>query len=139
MRKLFRRRRPLGAHKDKYTNAAERAGELFDRGYNCAQAVLQATTGREDPELVNLTEGFAGGIGNTGCLCGAITGGVMALGLAGKADASERLMTEFKDNFRTTCCKGLSKDHQWLSKEHLANCRQITMKTAAITEKLLDD
>jgi C_GCAxxG_C_C family probable redox protein len=137
--KRFRRRRPLGADAEQFDDSAAKAGELFDRGYNCSQAVLQATTGRDDSDLLAMTEGFGGGIGDTGCLCGAIAGGVMALGLAGKADQSKELMTAFKEEFRTTCCRGLSREHKWLSKEHLANCRQITTTTAQIVEKLLKE
>ncbi len=139
MLKLFRRRRPLGQDIDKFATAAERAGELFDRGFNCTQAVLQATTGRDDPELISMSEGFGGGIGDSGCLCGAITGGVMALGLAGKADRSNHLISRFQQSYRTTCCRGLSKDYEWLSKEHLANCRKITVETAAIVTELLTE
>lgn len=137
MLKRLRRRRPLGDAATQFEDCAARAGELFDRGFNCTQAVLQATTGREDPELLAMADGFGGGIGDTGCLCGAITGGVMALGLNGKADRSAELMTTFKEKFRTTCCRGLSKDHQWLSKEHLADCREITTATARMVEELL--
>ena len=61
---------------------AELAGEFFDRGFNCAQSVLQATTGS-----------------------------VMALGLQKSSRRSGQLMDEFKDIFRTTCCRGLSRDY----------------------------
>jgi len=119
-------------------NCQEKAGALFDGGYNCAQAVLQATTGRRDPELLAMAEAFGGGIGESGCLCGAVTGGVMALGLSGRAERSGQLVEAFRDEFRTTCCRGLSKDYRWLSNEHLANCRRITVATAGMVEKLLE-
>ncbi len=120
-------------------DSAAKAGVLFDGGYNCAQAVLQATTGRSDPELLVMAEAFGGGIGESGCLCGAVTGGVMALGLEGRGDRSGALVAAFRKAFRTTCCRGLSKDYQWLSHEHLANCRSITTATAAMVEELLRD
>jgi len=119
--------------------SAEKAGVLFDGGYNCAQAVLQATTGRSDPELLAMAEAFGGGIGDSGCLCGAVTGGVMALGLEGRCDRSGALVAAFRKDFQTTCCRGLSKDYQWLSREHLANCRRLTTATAAMVEELLRD
>jgi C_GCAxxG_C_C family probable redox protein len=119
-------------------SCAEKAGALFDGGYNCAQAVLQATTGRSDPDLLAMAEAFGGGIGESGCLCGAVTGGVMALGLMGKGDRNAELVAAFRDEFRTTCCRGLSKDFQWLSREHLANCRRITVATARMVEELLN-
>ena len=119
------------------TDCAEKAGVLFDGGYNCAQAVLQATTGRSDPELLAMAEAFGGGIGASGCLCGAVTGGVMALGLSGKGDCGGKLVAVFREEFRTTCCRGLSKDYRWLSREHKANCRHLTMTAAAMVEALL--
>lgn len=128
-----RRARQLAAAID---DCAEKAGVLFDGGYNCAQAVLQATTGRDDPELLKMAEAFGGGIGKSGCLCGAVTGGVMALGLMGKGDRNGELVARFREQFRTTCCRGLSKDYQWLSEEHLANCRKLTVTAAALVAAL---
>lgn len=115
----------------------DRAGELFDRGDNCAQAILQATTGRDDPELLAMAKGFGGGIGGSGCLCGAVSGGVMALGLSGRSGQSRQLIAAFKESFRTTCCRSLSKDYRWQSREHRAHCRQIVCLTAAMVEELL--
>jgi len=72
---LRKKPRPLVAGADAQACAAL-AGELFDRGNNCTQAVLQAVSGRNDPEFLAMAEGFGGGIGDSGCLCGAVTGGV---------------------------------------------------------------
>ncbi|WP_432823833.1 C-GCAxxG-C-C family protein [Trichloromonas sp.] len=116
---------------------AEKAGRLFDSGLNCTQAVLQACIGLDDPQLMKMAEAFGGGIGDSRCLCGAVTGGVMALGLKGKGKKAARLMEEFKARNRVTCCKSLSAPYPWLSKEHLANCRRITAETAAMVERLL--
>lgn len=118
-------------------NCAEQAGILYDGGYNCAQAVLQATTGRSDPELLAMAKAFGGGIGESGCLCGAVTGGVMALGLLGKGKRNAELVAAFRSEFRTTCCRALTKDYRWLSREHKANCRQLTVATAGMVEQLL--
>ena len=85
-----------------------------------------------------MADAFGSGIGESGCLCGAVTGGVMALGLMGKGDRNADLIAAFRNEFRTTCCRGLSKDYQWLSREHLANCRRITVATAGMVERLLN-
>jgi C_GCAxxG_C_C family probable redox protein len=118
-------------------DCSEQAGVLYDGGYNCAQAVLQATTGRNDPELLAMAEAFGGGIGKSGCLCGAVTGGVMALGLSGKPKLGGQLVAAFRAEFRTTCCRALSKDYPWLSREHKANCRRLTVAAAGMVEQLL--
>lgn len=121
------------------SDCAAKAGVLFDGGYNCAQAVLQATTGRSDPELLAMAEAFGGGIGDSGCLCGAVTGGVMALGLSGHPERSGKLVEAFRREFRTTCCRSLSKDYVWLSDSHLANCRRLTVAAAAMVNDLLEE
>ncbi|TLM65931.1 MAG: C_GCAxxG_C_C family protein [Deltaproteobacteria bacterium] len=120
-------------------DCAERAGVLYDGGYNCAQAVLQAVTGRSDPELLAMAKAFGGGIGKSGCLCGAVTGGVMALGLSGRPELGGRLVEGFRGEFRSTCCRALSKDYRWLSREHKANCRKLTVAAAAMAAALLKE
>lgn len=131
--KLLKFRRPPATG----DNAREDAGRLFAGGQNCAQAVFEATTGRNDPEILKMAEAFGGGIGGSKCLCGAVTGGVMALGLCGKGDRAQELVTAFKGRFGMTCCAGLSRPFKWKSREHLANCRQITEETAQLVADLL--
>jgi len=118
-------------------SVGEKAGRLFDSGFNCTQSVLQATIGLDDPQLMKMAEAFGGGIADTKCLCGAISGGVMALGLKGKGKRARKLMEEFVARNRITCCKGLTAPYRWLSREHLANCRRITVETAEMVARLL--
>ena len=115
----------------------EIAGRLFDAGSNCAQAVLQATTGLDEPRLLAMAEPFGGGIGGSKCLCGAVSGGVMALGLEGRGKKSKALVAAFQERNRVTCCKVLSAPYRWLSPEHKANCRRMTVETAELTARLL--
>jgi len=63
---------------------SEKAAKNFSEGYNCAQSVLltmfEYWNGKS--ELVpKIATGFGGGIGRCGSVCGALTGGVMALGI----------------------------------------------------------
>lgn len=118
-------------------SARETAGKLYAAGYNCAQAVLQATTGNDDPRMMEMAKTFGGGVGGSKCLCGAISGGVMALGWSGKGGKAEDLVAAFKDRYRVTCCVSLTRAYKWKSREHLANCRKITEDTAEIVEQLL--
>ncbi len=116
---------------------AQTAGELFARGLNCAQAVFQAATGRDDAEIMQMAKAFGGGIGERKCLCGAVTGGVMALGICGKGNRAGELVDRFRQARKVTCCAALSRDYKWKSREHLANCRRITEETAGIVAELL--
>jgi len=61
------------------------AEKYFRKGdYYCSESVLTTindTLGQEfRPEIVKLASGFPIGVGKSGCLCGAVSGGVMALG-----------------------------------------------------------
>ncbi len=117
--------------------AGERAGRHFDRGDNCAQSVLKATTGRTDPELLEIAKSFGAGIAGAKCLCGTVSGGVMALSLRGKGKQSDQLVAAFKSRHRTTCCAALSKPYRWNGPEHVQNCRDLTVSVAEIVEQML--
>ena len=116
---------------------AEEAGRLFDSGRNCSESVFQSVTGLDNPQILAMCKPFGGGIGGQKCLCGAVTGGDMALGLKGKGECAARLVETFRKKYGATCCSALSRPYRWKSKEHLANCRSITTVTASLTETLL--
>lgn len=62
----------------------EKARKRFLEGYNCAQSVLLTMfeIWNGENELVpKIATAFGGGIGRCGSICGALTGGVMALGI----------------------------------------------------------
>jgi C_GCAxxG_C_C family probable redox protein len=47
----------------------------------------------ENPIIPQIASGFAGGIGNSGAVCGAVVGGVMAIGLKlGRAETMEGML-----------------------------------------------
>lgn len=131
----------LGARSERHNadSMKERAGDLFASGLNCAQAVFQVGTGIDDPKLMEMAKAFGGGIGGSKCLCGAVSGGVMALGLMGKGNKAADLMAAFKERNRVTCCVALSRPYTWKSREHLANCRRITEEAAELVERLLQE
>ena len=89
------------------------------------------------PECVKMASGFPVGIGSSGCACGALTGGVMALGLAfGRTIPGDenttilKLSAELHDWFKTTfgsaCCRVLIKKVEFGGKEHIEQCTRIT-------------
>lgn len=63
---------------------AELAGELFMKGYNCAQAVVVAfcdLTGFEPDYAARLSSSFGGGMGRMREVCGAVSGMLMLAGI----------------------------------------------------------
>ncbi len=131
--------------------ARNKAGNYFKEGYNCAEAIF--LTFREylapemDPGAVKLLTGFGSGVGEAGCMCGALTGAVASLNLvtgretnAESRDASYQRAQEFHDRFiekfGTTCCRGLN-PHPFETREHLTNCLKITGNTGKLLMEYL--
>ena len=101
-----------------------RATEHMSNGLVCAESVLLATCeelGVEIDEKVipKIAYAFAGGIGNTGSVCGAVAGAVMAIGLVrDRGETMEEMMgviglaAEFRERFeaemKTISCRELT-------------------------------
>lgn len=107
-------------------NIEEQAKHYFNTGYNCAESVLLAVcreSGYSESGIIKfiprMATGFGGGIARNGGICGALSGGVMALGLAlGRDDAKEsrdpcypaadRFYSEFVERFGHSSCRELT-------------------------------
>ncbi len=79
-------------------NAAEKAREKFLSGYNCAQSVLFGVLDRvgiDGDTALKASCGFGAGMGRNEEVCGAVTGGIIALGLKhGRGVGETREATE---------------------------------------------
>jgi C_GCAxxG_C_C family probable redox protein len=103
------------------TKCQEEAEQLYRSGkYHCAEAVFEVVRrhfGAELPEsVIGAVSGFGGGSGS-GCLCGAVAGGAVALGiiLADKhhtTQLTKELHSWFKDKYDVTCCKIIKQTHK---------------------------
>jgi C_GCAxxG_C_C family probable redox protein len=92
----------------------EQAASYFRQGYACSQSVLLTFAeqlGLTHELAERIAGGFGGGMGRTGRTCGAVSGAVMALGLAftgnfageGSAAAKEQMyarVRQFFDEFQ---------------------------------------
>jgi C_GCAxxG_C_C family probable redox protein len=134
----------------------KKAEGYFARGeFFCSEAVVHTINellGWPFPEeVVKVASGFPIGLGKSGCLCGAVSGGAMALGMAyGRKHGetmnekmfqmSAALHDHIKNMYKSTCCRVLVKDYEFSSPERKAHCVKITGEVAAwIAEKLLED
>ncbi|MEM3153789.1 MAG: C-GCAxxG-C-C family protein [Candidatus Bathyarchaeia archaeon] len=76
----------------------EKAVSRFKEGYACSESILMTfaeAQGIKCRQIPKIATGFAGGIGRSGFLCGALTGAVMALGLIyGRNNLDETLAYE---------------------------------------------
>ena len=97
--------------------------ELFNQKYNCAQSVLKAYSDKskmDEESILKITSGFGGGIAGFGDICGAVSGGVMAISLKyghinpneiDKKEETKAKIREFikklKDNHKSVDCRDL--------------------------------
>ncbi len=102
----------------------KRALDYHNEDYNCAESIFLAFREQAAPELgadmVRMATPFGAGLGNAGCLCGALAGSVMILGLfKGRTTPdvprkepyalSSEFHNRFKEKFGATCCRVLKR------------------------------
>jgi len=118
----------------------QRTENLFmTRQLMCSEAVMtvlnQGLKGGLAPEIaVRITSGLPEGFGGSGCTCGALSAGIIALGLfLGRNGpgimnnrtvytASRELHERFKTKFGVTCCRVLTKNIELGTKHHFEFC-----------------
>lgn len=136
--------------------AVDLAVEHFaGQGYNCAESVLRGVAhalGLPLPDpLLKATTPFGGGIGRAGAVCGALSGGALALGLAfGRVSPSaeqkevayahaRRLWQRFVEQTGNEACRAINTlgfDHP----DHKAFCTRIVAAGARLAaEELLSE
>ncbi|HEX3032333.1 MAG TPA: C-GCAxxG-C-C family protein [Bacillota bacterium] len=132
--------------------AKQKAGGYFKDGYNCAEATLKTANELLNlglaPEMEKMATTFGGGMGQAGCICGALVGGNMALGLIkGRTstaqdrmpayEAARELHNRFKEKFGSTCCRVLNPGGDYDSIEHKKRCLKYTGNTAGLVLEYL--
>jgi len=129
----------------------DRAVELFGQGWNCAESVFIAVTdafGKKAP--IRIITGFGGGLGHCRSTCGAISGGIAALGTkfgrtrpdkAAKERAYEKaaeFYKRFRRAFHTTNCWELT-DCEQDSKKIKRICRKYVRRAAIIAADIMQE
>ncbi len=134
----------------------KKAEGYFERGeFFCSEAVVHTINELlgwpYDKDVVRLASAFPIGLGKSGCLCGAVSGGAMALGMAYGREhgepmreemfpASAALHDHIRDIYKSTCCRVLVKNYEFTSPERKAHCVRITGEVASwIAQRLLED
>jgi C_GCAxxG_C_C family probable redox protein len=119
----------------------------------CAEAVLVTLNGAfggglTETQAVSLAAPFCVGIGGSGCVCGALSGGVLALGLFLGDNGSRRnrsrlrggsaaLHARFMETFGAVCCRELTKMIRKDRKRHFLQCAAMTADTAVMATEVL--
>jgi C_GCAxxG_C_C family probable redox protein len=102
---------------------ADRASELHDQGFNCAQAVFASfndETGIDYETALKLSAPFGGGMGRLREVCGALTGAFLVMGaVCGNTDPKDPakkaahydlihdMGEEFREKYNTFICRDL--------------------------------
>lgn len=134
--------------------AREKAEGYYRSGqFLCSEAVFLVANeylGHPVPdEMVKLASGFPVGMGKAGCTCGALAGGVMALGLRygrtqpaaaepGMFEVAKELHDRFLARRKSTCCRVLIRKLEFGCPEHIQQCIAITGEVAADVIRLLE-
>lgn len=134
---------------------AGRAENLYrTRQHLCADAILLAFNevldgGLTEQQVVGLASGMSIGQGESGCLCGAVGGGAMVLGLflAGEGGAYRnsalaragvrKLHERFKAVNGSTCCRVLTRKVNHDSVLHFDQCARFTGDAARMVASIL--
>ncbi len=121
---------------------------------NCAESVLRALQAEIEIPAVSESagSGFTSGIGDSGCVCGALAGAVMVVGAhaetVGLMPEARRLYAEklsaavhdrFKERWGSTCCRVISRHTVSGSSERLSRCAEITAQTAGIVLEVIEE
>jgi len=131
--------------------AEQYALDVISSGYNCAESVLQtAITHFQIPSHgtpTRIASCFGGGVGRSqGELCGALAGGLMALGLCFGRDIPQAsceqaydLGAELRKHFiklhgTSTCCELLE---CFGEQENWSACKRLVADTAALVHEVI--
>ncbi|WP_428567306.1 MAG: C-GCAxxG-C-C family protein [Solidesulfovibrio sp. DCME] len=121
----------------------EKAARLFShRKLLCAEAILVAVNDAlggplTEEQALGLAAGLTAGLGDRGCLCGAVAGACLAVGaVCAKGDhhgtraevrrEAAAIHEAFVRRHKSACCRVLTKPVKDDGKAHAAQCAQLT-------------
>ena len=130
------------------------AEEYYRSGdFYCSEAVMKTIKDAfglpVSDDVIAMASGFPVGLGKAGCLCGAVSGGVMALGLVfgrtatgdKKVDKAMKLSRElhdiFKKNHKSLCCRTLNRYMIMGTSGQMKQCIAFTGEMAQETARII--
>jgi len=136
------------------TRLKDHARNLYEtRQFLCTEAVLVSLNqgldgGLTEDQAVAMAAPFCVAMGDSGCLCGALSGAVLAAGLligSNRPYSHRKEMREIglalHNTFRSangaTCCGVLSKQVKHDKKAHFSQCADITAEAAEMAARLI--
>ncbi len=123
------------------------------RQYLCAEATLLTLNntlggGLTETQAVAMAAPFCVAMGDSGCLCGALSGAIMAVGLLIGGDQPYRRRRELRESARqlhdafkslhgSTCCRILIRNVKDDRQAHFQQCADLTAKTTELAARLI--
>lgn len=128
---------------------SELAAKYFlEEGFSCSESFARSAVelGLADENFISIATSFSGGMGS-GCICGAVSGAQMVIGLLhgkNKDNTARALAKEFYQKFcelhKVTCCKILTKNFKdFHSKERKEHCANMVYDCAKILDEILEN
>jgi C_GCAxxG_C_C family probable redox protein len=132
-----------------------KAENLYEaRRFCCSESILLVVNnsfngGLSEEAALGLADGFCGGMGGAGCVCGALSSSIMALSLIlsphrrdglNKNDFKyicKKMHDRFQDRFGSTCCRVLVADFTDGRRGQRQFCGKLTGEAAVLVGKLL--
>ena len=119
---------------------------FLNEGYSCSESFAKSAVemGLANDEIISIATSFSGGMGS-GCLCGAVAGAQMIIGLLhGRTkDNTARILAKelyqkFVEKHKVTCCKVLTKNFDdFHSKERKEHCANMVYECAVVLDEIL--
>lgn len=132
----------------------KRAENLYQtRQLLCTEAVVVTLNkalngGLSDAQAVAVAAPFSIALGDSGCICGALSGAVLAYGLLAGGDqpyhhrqrmrnSARQLHDVFKATNGATCCRVLSRSVRHDRQAHFQQCAHLTSNAAGMAARLI--
>ncbi len=128
----------------KFVEKAKELRAITEIHYNCAQAVIvpfAEEVGITPEQAYRVAANFGAGM-KMGSVCGAVTGGLMVLGLAGKDDPAmaNAFCRTIRDNHHNCLeCRDLLRINHEQGKEKKPHCDGMVYECVALAEKMIHD
>ncbi len=132
----------------------KRARNLYlTRQLLCTEAVLVTLNkgldgGLSDSQAVSMAAPFCIALGESGCICGALSGAILACGLfvgngrpyhlrRSMREGARELHDAFKSSHGATCCRVLCRGVTHDQKAHFQQCANLTADAAEMAARLI--
>lgn len=124
-----------------------------DGDFYCSEAIVKTIKDEFQlpisDDVIAAASGFPVGMGGSGCTCGAVSGGIMAIGLFfGRTEAKDEKVNKimalanelheiFRKRHKTLCCRILTKDMELGSPKHMEQCISLTGEVAEEVARII--